>query len=280
MKLPIIFTAIIVICGIILGIATQGANASEAGGGVNVQPNTQIDSGPQNIVDQLTVELRDAGLPIQSVRTVSFSEVTPPVVLEFTFGSASLTGDLVPGDIININTIGRRVNLAQREGLNVGGVGYQIVDAKGTTLARGIQALKSHVKLPSDFDQPSNLDDDAVNSLVRASTSIAGFNIDAIQVSRDKFGLRGVTIQVDTMDPPWFMGQVNIFVPKLRGEIDALNRSQGAQISYYRLTVTDVDGGSILEYIYDPLLKRESSWQAESVGEPWYPSPPQNSGSQ
>lgn len=233
-------------------------------------------AGQQIIIDNVMADLKQHGVPVQSARLISFNEINPPIVLEFTLQS---TGDGTGGaseDPINFNLVYRTANLAQREGLNIGGIGIILIDNRGKQIMSGISAVTDINDLPPEDYILYTLDAVKLADLLRQQVFLNAPSTVDIQVNQGIDDLREVMFDINVKDIQAANDNIRI-VGAISRAVHDLNNDQDARIYAYRINITDADG--------KPLLKLSSNftsdsggsiswWEAEGLENWGYPSPP------
>jgi hypothetical protein len=242
--------------------------------GTKVTPQTPA-VGQQLIVDEILASLKQRGVPVLSARFTDFALADPPIMLEFTLQSAGVDGQAASEDPINISLIERAANLAQRHGLRLGAVGIVFVDSLGQEISSlGTRAAKIG-DLPSIFDPPFSLDDEAVTALLRQEIQLTGPATLNIRVYPGIGDLREAVFNLGVTDIQAANAVLGI-VGNAMNIIQKLNLDKDTQISAYRINIVDAGGNPLLTYMNDLTQGggHQTAWEANGLANWGYPGPP------
>ena len=203
-----------------------------------------VDPGQQAILDQLLSGLKQQGIPVESVKLVSFSKVNPPFAVEFTL----LRGDGVGGMAWDRHAVLRAGYSAPGLGLNVGAVRIEWVDSEGKVTKSGT-GIKTPV--PPGFAPPFSMTDGAVRDALKQSYDLGKITLVNLEVSPDMDGSRRVTFYIRAQDVAAANTSLPLAVSKLGVAVGALNSAWGAQIASVRIALDDAAGASLLRYVRD-----------------------------
>jgi hypothetical protein len=230
----------------------------------------------QAIIDAITAELKQQGVPIVSANAIDDSGWNPaiPVVIEYVLRQTTNTPGQVPDNPFSAQLVGRSVNMAQRQGLNASAVSVAVVDGQGKVISRGINKLVDKADISDQFDPPLKLTDAAVSELLQKATVLEKITINKIDVHEDIMGYRQAVFNLQAPDVETANAKISGVVGAVRQTIDELNLNQGTQIPVYLISVTTTDGEWLLKYRRDVQLGNESSWLNPKITNVWYPHPP------
>lgn len=229
----------------------------------------------QLIIDDVMTDLKQQGVPVNSARLVSSTDFNPPMVIEFTLQSASNDTKSTPEDAINTHLVYRTANLAQRRGLNIGGIGITLINNQGKELTHSISATTRIDSLPSLVNTPSAVDDATVSALLKQKVYLSAPSTINIKVTQGIDGLREAIFDIQVQDIQTANNNMSI-ISSIGLTIRDLNLYQNAQISAYRINITDATGKPLLKLMKDLTADggHTTWWEAEGLENWGYPSPP------
>ena len=236
---------------------------------------TQYNKSQQDIVNGIVEDLKQKGVPIKSVKLDSKDELYPPIIVDFVIQSRSTNDKTAPGEVIYINLIGRAVNLAQRQGLNVGGIGFTFVNIHGDKLCWGFEPVKDTKQIMTDFDYPLIIDDETVSVLLNSDISFSDISLDKLDISQDEYGLRESFFELRVADIETANKDLPNLIDTIGVNISSLNTNQKTQISSYKIILSSAFGEPLLIYMNDLLLGSETWWQSNALTCEWATHPPQ-----
>jgi hypothetical protein len=224
-----------------------------------------IGADQQAIVDEITATLKQQRVPIKSAQVISFNKISPPLVVDFVILDSGADNEAKGALSIGSNLIYSAVTLARKRGLVAGGVGITYVDAGNNVLAKQINRLKSPEELTPEFDPPFKLTYSEVMDLFMPKISLFGLTFKGLEVSPAPDGLRTVTVSLESPDIQTANNGISKFIGDSRAQIYELNRSSGAQIARYRVTLRSSAGELLFNFIYDLQLGSQNSWHTEGL---------------
>jgi hypothetical protein len=233
-----------------------------------------ISSSQQLVVDDILTDLKQKGVPVKSASLVNFTEVNPPIEIEFTIQSDSDDDKGIPDDSINSILVYRAANLAQRKGLNIGAIGIVLVNRQGQRINTNISAVTKIDDLPPLASTPSSLEDAAVSNLLKQKISLSALSTFSIIVSQEDYGLREVVFDIQVPDLQTANNNIGV-VSSIMASISNLNHTQDARISAFRIYVTDAAGQPLFKLMDDLTVYggHTAWWQIEGLVNWGYPSP-------
>jgi hypothetical protein len=224
----------------------------------------------QSLIDDMTNVLIQQNVPIKTVGLRFEDKIMNETIIDVTVNSISKDDKTAPDDMLNASLISRAANLAQKKGLNVGGIGINFVNTNGITFCRGLEPIRNKELQSSDqFASPFILDDHLVNNLLRSTIDFGKFSLQQLGITYDPNGLRTVTFEIQSPDIAISNKEIMSFILALRVGISDLNLKENCQISAYQVKLT-TSGETILNYLFDSLFNRECSWHADSLSATWY----------
>lgn len=225
----------------------------------------------QQIVDGIVSDLKQQVIIILSTRFVDFAGVDPPVELEFTLQSNSNDFKGAPDDAINIPLVERAASLAQLKGLDIGAIGVVFINQQG----QQISAQVSRAVKPQLNNGPSSLDDVTLFNLLKQQIYLPAPSTVNIKIFQDYYGLREASFDIQVPDLPTANSDIAI-VSKIIKAVENLNSTQNAQITVFRINITDATGDPLLKLMDDLTTGPDhvSAWYAEGLANWGYPAPP------
>lgn len=240
--------------------------------GPGLTPSQASSNNQQVIVDDILKYLKQQGVPVISSRLVNFNGGNPPIEIEFTLQSAS--GDLkgTPDDPINIYLVRRTADLAQIKGLNIGAIGIVIINNQGQKMSENVSVVTKVGDLPPLTNTPSPLDDTAVANLLKQKISLSSPSTVNIKVIKGIYGLREADFDIQVPDLATANNNIGI-IKNIKITINNINLNHYAQISDFRIYITDAAGNPLLRLMGDS-RGSETGWHAEGLANWGYPQPP------
>lgn len=264
----IVFVLVLVGIGLIVNIKNSGEQVVEA---QDVSyGEKQINQ--QGIIDTITNDLKQQGVPIVSVQVIDFAKANPPLALEYTLVTMDKSG--TPDDPIYVNLINHAVNLAQRRGLNIGDIETIFIDSNGKTLTQSGNIIMKLESISSDFDPPYKISDEVVSRLLNTNISSNRMSLLKVDVSQGTDGLRNTTFNLQVPDISIANAEISSFMRDTNQNINNLNLQSGAQIAIFKVNISTSDGTLLFKYINDVLFRHQSWWQADGIANWGFPQPP------
>lgn len=266
--------------------ATQTVKSNPSSVAVSTPPPTSMpvptpilaSIGPdqQAIIDAITAELKQEGVPIVSVNAIDDSRWDPaiPVVIEYVLRQTPTDPGQMSDDGTYAQLVRRAVNLAQKQGLNAAAVSLVRIDGQDKIISRDVNKLVDKANISAQFDPPLKLSDAAVTELLQKDIMLEQITINKIDVHEDSMGYRQVVFSLEAPDIETANAQISNVVGTVRQKIDELNSNQGTQIPYYIINAKTSAGEWLLKYLYDIQIGSESSWLNPKITNVWYPHPP------
>ncbi len=186
----------------------------------------------QDIIDKITADLKQQGVPITSVQIVSDNRWTIPIMVEFVLKRSSESNAEISNGAMYASLISRAVNLAQKQGLIVGAVGMTSTDSQGKILSKDITRIKNKEDIPAEFDPPLKMDDQSVAPSLKQNISLDGLTINQVEVSEDQFGHRRTAFRMQTPDADTANKILGNIIGTVRTKILELNKNPGTQIAF------------------------------------------------
>jgi len=262
----IIIAALLVVTILSLGSAVYISKVAYA------ESQNLISEDQQQIVDEITQNLLQQGVPVVSSQIKVDSDWNPSVLVEYTLQSSSENDKVSSDDPIYSNIIGHEVNFAQLRGLNVGAIGVVIINSQAKVIVRNIRKVTDKEFLSTTM-KPSEMNSDELAALLE-NVPAFGMYLDKVVVSQIEDGTFKSTFNIKAADVDAANSGMPGFMEALRSNIMELNRANGAQISSYIVDLSDAKGSTLLKYINDLQVGRQSWWQSDDLTQDWYPHPP------
>jgi hypothetical protein len=235
---------------------------------ISPQPAITASSDQQQIVDRVVSDLKLQGINILSTRFLYFPHGDPDIELEFTLQSTSHDSKSSIEDGFNRFYVKRAANLAQLKGLNIAVIGIVLVNQQG----QQISTEGGRVSKISVSNTPSSLNDATLSDMLKQQISPPAPSTVNNKVFKGYFDLREVNFDIQVPDLQTANSNIGI-VSKFTGVVNNLNRSQDAQISLFRINITDSSGNPLLKLIDDLVTGATTWWETPGLVNWGYPSP-------
>jgi hypothetical protein len=273
-----IICAVLAVCILVAGSLYHYSQAYAQTVNPIIDNSSQHNINQQDILNTIVTNLTDEGIPIKSASFIHVQDkdIKPGILINFVIQSLSATDKFAPGDILYVNKIGRAVNLAQNQGLYVGGINYTYFNSRGNKLVQKLEAIHNKDGISSKFNPPQVLDDNTASTLLKNALSFENLVLNKIEISNDACDLREVDFTYSTVDLKEMNAQLSDFINCFRAKISNINTNQNTKISSYQIVLNGPSGERLLIYFNDLLFNNESSWQANSLQSVWYPEPLQD----
>ena len=109
-------------------------------------------SSQQQIIDEITNELKLQGVPLTSAQIINDSIWSPPLAVDFTLQSSSNDNKIAPNDPLYESEINHEVNMAQLRGLNLGAFNITINNSKGNIILKVISRFHDKEAFSNEFN--------------------------------------------------------------------------------------------------------------------------------
>ena len=225
---------------------------------------TILEGEQHELVREILEVLIQNKVPIIKTGTNTSNEVEPSTMLTFTLQSRSDNEKLAPDDMLFVNVISRKVNLAQRDGLVIGGIEFVIVNTHKEIINKGIESIHDVSAITHEYDSPLKLNNDSVTSLLNSKVVFPEIVLEDVTISIDEYGLRQVVLACRIAELSQGALDTTDAINSLRQVIMSMNKDDNAQISSYKLVLYDDLNELMLLYINDLIMTRESSWRSKN----------------
>lgn len=221
-----------------------------------------------NLVVSLTERLTSANVPVKDIVITRHK----PVQLEIVLQSTSDTKVVTPDDPLFRHMTLRECVFFRKQYPDLNRIKITVVNTRGEPIVWNEWSTERTIDPDPALLKETNNADTAER--LRKSILLHGMSLDALDVSSDPHGGQMLTVELSVQDVFSANKVVPKFVVDLHRLIDSTNREQGAEIMVYRIYLTDMMGHSLLKYVRDIQLSRESWWQADNLTRDWFPHPP------
>ena len=227
--------------------------------------------GQQIFIDELADVLIQQQIPVKTIGLRTEEKIMNTTVIDITVNSNSNDDILAPGDMLNASLIFRAANIMQEKGLGIGAVGINFINTNGVIFCKGFEPVRSKELQFLGFYSPLILDDPTVNEFILSTLDTSKFSLRGLSIAVDPNGLRTAKFEILSLDITTANEEIVKFLSNLRMSVSDLNTKENCQISAYEVNLYTSEQ-TILNYTFDLLFNRESSWQADSLTATWYPS--------
>ena len=224
----------------------------------------------QDIFEELTAQLIQDGVPIKSSQLVQDSNFDPSFMIHYMIQSSSEGDSVAPEDPLILNTIGHEVNLASRQGLNIGAFRTTLINMNDKVLVDVATALDENTDWPINFDQSCKLNTDAVSAVLEKFPTF-GMSRKGINVSLNHEDLMTVVFEYQTKSVETANVNLSDVIMQTESGLIKLHKERGTRIAVYQILIYDDTGDPILKYINDLQFGCVSWWQADGLVKDWFP---------
>ena len=220
-------------------------------------------------LDGLVTSLREAGVNVSDAKLVQENATT---VAAFTVLSESGDGNVTGADKAAEEKILREAQQFKDKGLKAGDVGFTVLNQKGETILTVRVPLDRAID-PAWHVEPIVKDGEVeawAKSVLAEDDGLKALSVVGISVVVEADGVRALDLHFVVPDLASGQEAMTRVMRDFRWKVSALNQSKGAQVGLVRISVADVGGAPLAEFVADLQLQHDQAWLAKGVQAPGF----------